>query len=79
MPEVPAPDPRLGASLKVPHWKHQQKILWGKVRKQNGRSKYRLKIRDLFADERCSPAILGSLLATDVSGWDAGWGWIGLK
>ena len=34
--------------------------------KQTGRGKNRFKIRDLFADERCSQAILGFLSATDV-------------
>jgi hypothetical protein len=58
-----------------PYWKRQQKILWAEVRKQTGRSKYRFKIRDLFADERCSPAILDFLPATDVGRR----GWIGLR
>jgi hypothetical protein len=40
--------------------------MWAEVRKQTGRSKYRLKIRDLFADERCSQEILDFLSATDV-------------
>ena len=45
---------------------HIQKILWSEVRKQTGRGKNRFKIRDLFADERCSQAILDFQSATDV-------------
>jgi hypothetical protein len=41
-----------------PQWKHQQKILWAAGRKETGRGKDRFKIRDLFADERCSQVIL---------------------
>ena len=36
------------------------------VRKETGRGKSRFKIRDLFADERCSRAILDFLATTDV-------------
>ena len=34
--------------------------------KETGRGKSRFKVRDLFADERCSQAILGFLATTDV-------------
>ena len=36
------------------------------MRKEIARGKNRLKIRDLFADERCSQSILDFLSATDV-------------
>jgi hypothetical protein len=36
------------------------------VRKETGRARNRFKIRDLFADERCSRAILDLLATTDV-------------
>jgi len=48
------------------HGKHQQKILWVEVRKQTGRSKYRLKMRDLCADGRCSQPSSDFLSTTDV-------------
>jgi hypothetical protein len=51
---------------KCTQWKYQQKILWAAVRKEAGRSKDRFKIRDLFADKRCSQAILEFLATTDV-------------
>jgi len=51
-----------------PHWKHQQKILWAEMGKQTGRSKNRLEIRDLFADERCSQTILDFLSAPPLLG-----------
>ena len=35
-------------------WKGEQKILWAEVRKETGRWKSRWRIRDLFADKRCS-------------------------
>jgi len=43
-----------------------QKILWAEVRKETGRGKSRWKIQDLFADQRCSQAVLDFLTATDV-------------
>ena len=36
------------------------------VREETGRGKDRLKISELFADERCSKAILGFLATTEV-------------
>jgi len=47
-------------------WKSQQKILWAEVRKETGRGKDRFTIRDLFADERCTSAILDFLRTTKV-------------
>jgi hypothetical protein len=45
------------------------KILWAAVRKETGRGKYRFKVRDLFADSRCSQAILEFL---SPRMWDEG-------
>jgi hypothetical protein len=39
--------------------------LWAAVRRETGRGKDRLKLRYLFADERCSQATL-DFLATEV-------------
>jgi hypothetical protein len=39
---------------------------WAEVRRETGRGKDQLKIRDLFADERCSQAILDFLATTDL-------------
>jgi hypothetical protein len=47
-------------------WKLQQKTLWAEVRRDTGRGKNRFKIRDLFADERCTRAILSFLRTTKV-------------
>jgi hypothetical protein len=64
---VPVPDPVPGASFQeLPHWKAQQEILWVEVRKETGSGKERFKIRDLFADERRSQAILDFLSTTDM-------------
>jgi hypothetical protein len=41
-----------------PNWKAQQKTLCAEVRRETRRAKDRFKIRDLFADERRSLAIL---------------------
>jgi hypothetical protein len=49
-----------------PRWKLQQKTLWAEVRRDTGRGKNRFKIRDLFADERCTRAILDFLRTTEV-------------
>ena len=54
-----------------PQWKCQQKTLWATVletKKLPGptRGRDRTKIAELFADERCSQAILAFLAATDV-------------
>jgi ribonuclease HI len=47
-------------------WKKQQKILWKAVRLQTKRGRDRFRIADLFADERCTEAILEFLETTDV-------------
>jgi hypothetical protein len=47
-------------------WTPQQKILWAEVRRQTGRGKNRFKIRDLFADERCTRSVLDFLRTTEV-------------
>jgi len=49
-----------------PKRKRKQKILWAEVRKETGGWQSRWKIRDLFADLRCSQAVLDFLSATDV-------------
>ena len=49
-----------------PQWKSQQKALWAAVREETGRGKDRFKISELFADERCSKAILDFLATTEV-------------
>ena len=40
--------------------------MWSTIKKETGRWKSRWKIRDLFADPRCSQAILDFLAATQV-------------
>ncbi|KAI5853747.1 hypothetical protein BZA05DRAFT_394570 [Tricharina praecox] len=45
-------------------WREQQKILWTEVRKKIGRGKDRFKIRDLFANQECSKAVLYFLTTT---------------
>jgi len=47
-------------------WKPQQKTLWAEVQKEAGRGKNRLKIRDLFAHERCTRPILDFLRSAGV-------------
>ena len=49
----------------LPARKRQQKTLWAEVRRETGRGKDRYKILDLFADERCSQAILNFLAITE--------------
>lgn len=41
-------------------------MLWKEVRLQTGRGRDRFRIADLFADERCTEAILAFLQTTDV-------------
>ena len=41
-------------------------MMWSTVKKETGRWKSRWKIRDLFADPRCSQAILDFLASTQV-------------
>jgi hypothetical protein len=67
---VPVQDIDAGARLQnCPERKTQQKILWAEVRKETGRGKDRLKIRDLFADTRRSQPVLDFLSTTDVGRW----------
>ena len=47
-------------------WKAQQKTMWAEIRKKTGRGKNRFTIRELFADERCTRAILDFLRTTKV-------------
>ena len=49
-----------------PQWKSKQKALWAAVREETGWGKDRFKISELFADERCSKAILDFLATTEV-------------
>jgi hypothetical protein len=49
-----------------PQWECQQKILWVEVREETGRGTHHFEIRDLFADERCSQAVLYFLATIDV-------------
>jgi hypothetical protein len=48
------------------HWKSQQKSLWTEAQKETSRGKPRFKLQDLFADDRCTCAILGFLRRTEV-------------
>jgi len=64
---VPAPNPDTVHLFKdCPHWKRRQKILWEEVRRDTERGKDRFKIRDLFANEKCSQAALDFLSTMDV-------------
>jgi len=47
-------------------WRRQQKVLWKEVRQQTRRGRDRFRTADLFADERCTDAILTFLETTDV-------------
>ena len=47
-------------------WRAQQKAMWAKVEKVTKRRKGRWKMAELFADERCSEAVLEFLRTTDV-------------
>jgi len=49
-----------------PRWKGQQKVLWKEVYKETGRGKRRWRAPELFADQRCSQAVLDCLSSTDV-------------
>lgn len=66
---APVRNPELGASVQeLPPLEAPPKILWPKVRGGAGRGKDRFKIWDLFADERCSRAVLDFPATTDVGG-----------
>ena len=47
-------------------WKGQQRTLWKEVWEETGRGKHRWKAHELFADRRCSQAVLEILSSTDV-------------
>jgi len=47
-------------------WRMQQKIMWAEIRKKTGRGKNRFTIREMFADERCTGAVLDFLRTTRV-------------
>src|SRR5258705_7286085 len=49
-----------------PAWREQQKALWKEVRKKTKRGRDRFRMADLFADERCSKAVLRFLETTGV-------------
>ena len=44
----------------------QQKIMWAEIRKKTGRGKNRFTIREMFAGERCTGAVLDFLRTTAV-------------
>jgi len=52
-------------------WRPQQKIMWAEIRKKTGRAKNRFAIRELFADERFTGAIL-DFLENDEGGGEGG-------
>jgi len=68
MVSIPVPDCQSRDHLlkSCLEWKTQQKVMWEKVKKETGRWKSRWKIRDLFADPRCSQAVLDFLASTQV-------------
>ena len=49
-----------------PKWKDQQKVLWKEVWKETEKRKWRWKAHKLFADARCSQAVLDFLASTEV-------------
>jgi len=44
----------------------QQKIMWAEIRKKTGRGKNRFTIKEMFADKRCTGAVLDFLRTTRV-------------
>ena len=48
-------------------WKSQQAILWAEVRKKTKKRKGQVQISELFAEEKCSPAVLDFPRCTGVS------------
>ena len=46
--------------------KDQQAQLWARVKKETRKGKRKWRVRDLMADERCSPAVLDFLRTTYV-------------
>ena len=49
-----------------PEWKGQQRTLWKEVWEETGRGKRRWRAHELFADRRCSKAVLDFLPSTDM-------------
>ena len=49
-----------------PKWKDQQKVLWKEVWKETEKRKWQWKAHKLFADARCSQAVLDFLASTEV-------------
>jgi len=49
-----------------PRWRKQQKVLWKEVWEETGRGRFWWKAHELFAEPRCSEAVLRFLMATDV-------------
>jgi len=49
-----------------PRWRKQQRVLWKEVWKETGGGRFRWKAHELFADQRCSQAVLDFLSSTDV-------------
>jgi len=47
-------------------WKDQQAQLWARVTEEARRGKRKWRVRDLLADERCSPAVLDFLRTTYI-------------
>jgi len=47
-------------------WRMQQKIMWAEIWKKTGRGKNRFTIREMFAGERCTGAVLDFLRTTRV-------------
>ena len=47
-------------------WRAQQKAMWAKVEKDTKRAKHKWMMAELFADERCSEAVLEFLRTADV-------------
>ena len=49
-----------------PKWRKQQRTLWKEVRKETGKGRRWWKAHKLFADRRCSQAVLNFLSSTEV-------------
>ena len=49
-----------------PKWRKQQRMLWKEVWKETGKGRRRWKAHQLFADRRCSQAVLNFLASTEV-------------
>ena len=51
---------------RCPRWKEEQRTLWEEVYKETGRGRWRWKAHELFAEGKCSQAVLDFLSSTDV-------------